>query len=91
MTELKKTKGVKPSEIEHRKLTQIEEMPKMTKDQFIDELEKRPPAEVKERTLIEETEANKDRLAGDQYGVSFDDLRPSEEEAILSQLVKYGD
>lgn len=91
MTELKKTKGVKPAEIEHRKLTQIEEMPKMTKDQFIDELEKRPPAEVKERTLIEETEANKDRLAGDQYGVSFDDLRPSEEEAILSQMVKYGD
>ena len=91
MTELKKTKGVKPAEIESRKLAQIEEMPKMTKDQFIDELEKRPPAEVKERTLIEETEANKDRLAGDQYGVSFNDLRPSEEEAILSQLVKYGD
>jgi hypothetical protein len=66
-------------------------MPKMTKDQFIDELEKRPPAEVSERALIEETEANKDRLAGDQYGVSFNDLRPSEEEAIFSQMVKYGD
>ena len=91
MTELKKTKGIKPAEIESRKLAQIEEMPKMTKDQFIDELEKRPPAEVSERTLIEETEANKDRLAGDQYGVSFNNLRPSEEEAILSQLVKYGD
>ena len=91
MTELKKTKGIKPAEIENRKLAQIEEMPKMSKDQFIDELEKRPPAELKERTLLEESEKNKDFLAGEQYGVSFDDLRADEEEAILSQLVKYGD
>jgi hypothetical protein len=91
MTELKKTKGIKPAEIENRKLAQIEEMPKMTKDQFIDELEKRPPADLKERTLIEESEKNKEFLAGEQYGVSFDDLRADEEEAILSQLVKYGD
>ena len=91
MTELKKTKGVKPNEIESRKLAQIEEMPKMTKDQFIDELEKRPPVDLKERTLIEESEKNKEFLAGEQYGVSFDDLRSDEEEAVLSQLVKYGD
>jgi hypothetical protein len=91
MTELKKTKGVKPTEIENRKLAQIEEMPKMTKDQFIDELEKRPPADLKERTLIEESEKNKEFLAGEQYGVSFDDLRADEEKAVLSQLVKYGD
>jgi hypothetical protein len=91
MTELKKTKGIKPAEIENRKLAQIEEMPKMTKDQFIDELEKRPPVDLKERTLIEESEKNKEFLAGEQYGVSFDDLRADEEEAILSQLVKYGD
>jgi hypothetical protein len=91
MTELKKTKGVKPNEIENRKLSQIEEMPKMTKDQFIDELEKRPPVDLKERTLIEESEKNKDFLAGEQYGVSFDDLRADEEKAVLSQLVKYDD
>ena len=91
MTELKKTKGIKPAEIENRKLAQIEEMPKMTKDQFIDELEKRPPADLKERTLIEESEKNKEFLAGEQYGVSFDDLRADEEKAVLSQLVKYGD
>jgi hypothetical protein len=91
MTELKKTKGVKPNEIENRKLAQIEEMPKMTKDQFIDELEKRPPVGLKERTLIEESEKNKEFLAGEQYGVSFDDLRANEEKAVLSQLVKYGD
>jgi len=91
MTELKKTKGVKPNEIENRKLAQIEAMPKMSKDQFIDELEKRPPVDLRERTLLEESEKNKDFLAREQYGESFDDLRADEEKDILDQMVKYGD
>lgn len=50
ITELKKAPGVKKAELEHRKLAEIEAMPKMTKEEFLAELEKRPPAKLEEIT-----------------------------------------
>lgn len=90
MTELKKTKGVKPTEIEQRKLAQIEEMPKMTKDQFIDELEKRPPVKVSESVLPEGTTSVKDEYAQDFYDKDYYDLSISQREYIDNMLAKYG-
>lgn len=50
VTELKKAPGVKKAELEHRRLAEIEQMPKMTKEEFLAELEKRPPAQLEEIT-----------------------------------------
>lgn len=54
MTELIKVKGVKPTEIKERGLQKIEAMPKMTKEQFLQELEKRPAPQVRETGYAEE-------------------------------------
>jgi hypothetical protein len=90
MTEVKKTKGVKPTEVESRKLAQIEDMPKMTKDQFIDELEKRPPVKVSESVLPEGTSSIKDEYAQDFYDKDYYDLGISQREYIDNMLAKYG-
>jgi hypothetical protein len=90
MTELKKTKGIKPAEIENRKLAQIEEMPKMTKDQFIDELEKRPPVDISESVLPEGTSSIKDKYAQDYYDRDYYELGTSQREYIDNMMAKYG-
>ena len=92
MTELKKTKGVKPTEIEHRKLEQIEAMPKMTKEQFLAELEKRPPADVSENVLEPRTSGLEDDIAeemfpGDYGSTAYRDLRPHQQ-AQVDEAVK---
>ena len=56
MTELKKTKGVKPAEIQDRGLQKIESMPKMTKDEFLSHLEENPPTDLKETAYSEDPE-----------------------------------
>jgi hypothetical protein len=90
MTELKKTKGIKPAEIENRKLAQIEEMPKMSKDQFIDELEKRPPVDISESVLPEGTSSIKDKYAQDYYDRDYYELGTSQREYIDNMMAKYG-
>jgi len=90
MTELKKTKGVKPNEIENRKLAQIEEMPKMTKDQFIDELEKRPPVKISETVLPEGTSSVKDEYAQSYFDQDYYDLDLRDREYIDNMMAKYG-
>lgn len=87
MTELKKTKGVKPTEIEHRKLEQIEAMPKMTKEQFLAELEKRPPADVSENVLEPKTKKMRDDIADELFPGGYDytnyrDLRPDQRQQV---------
>lgn len=88
MTELSKTKGVKPAEIEHRKLPQIEAMPKMTKEQFLAELEKRPPADVSETVLKPISDELRNEAADDIYGVSsWDRLDPMERQIVDESLI----
>lgn len=56
MRELEKTKGVKPAEIHHRKLDEIKSKPKMTKEEFVKEVQARPAAKVEEKVLREPTQ-----------------------------------
>ena len=100
MTELKKTKGVKPTEIEHRKLEQIEQLPKMTKEQFLAELEKRPPAEVSENVLEPKTKKMRDDIDEELFPGRYDytnyrDLRPDQrqqvDEVMATRTTAYGD
>jgi hypothetical protein len=63
MKELEKAKGVKPAEIQHRKLDEIKALPKMTKEGFLEELEKRPPAQLEEKVLGGKQEFDAKRLA----------------------------
>ena len=99
MTELKKTKGIKPAEIENRKLAQIEEMPKMTKDQFVKELEARPPVKLEEKVFGQpsqkEIDELADKLAYDKalesaryYGERGDDIDELAEENYLKTRLK---
>jgi hypothetical protein len=100
MTELKKTKGVKPAEIEHRKLEQVEQLPKMTKEQFLAELEKRPPAEVSENVLEPRTKKLKDDIAEELYPGRYDyttyrDLDTDQQQRVndvmATRTTAYGD
>ena len=76
MTELIKVKGVKPTEIKDRGLQKIETMPKMTKEQFLAELEKRPPPQVEEKVLRDPTKGEIEEHAHAlAYEDSFDELR----------------
>jgi hypothetical protein len=50
MTELSKTKGVKPAEIADRRLDVIRSEPKMTKDQLLKRLEQKPVPILREKT-----------------------------------------
>lgn len=92
MTELKKTKGVKPIEIEDRKLAQIEALPKMTKEQFLDELDKRPPVDVSESELkfTPPTERAKNEAAFDRYSLPYQYLRPHQREVVDELLSSEG-
>jgi len=51
MKELMGVSGVKPTELQERGLTEIMGMPKMTHDQFISELGKKPAPAVEEKVL----------------------------------------
>jgi len=92
MTELKKTKGVKPIEIEDRKLAQIEALPKMTKEQFLDELDKRPPVDVSESELkfTPPTQRAKNEAAFDRYSLPYESLRPHQREVVDELLSSEG-
>jgi prefoldin subunit 5 len=76
ITELKKAPGVKKAELEHRKLEQIEAMPKMTKEEFLAELEKRPPAKLEEITYSDNPQ---EQEYGDLYYQTIGHL-PREEQ-----------
>ena len=76
ITELKKAPGVKAVELEHRKLGQIEQMPKMTKEEFLAELQKRPPQQVEEKVISEPTKREiEDRAHEMAYDDAFQELR----------------
>ena len=56
MVEVAKTKGVKPTEIQTRGLQRIADLPKMSKEEFIKELEKSPAPNLRETHIGEYTE-----------------------------------
>lgn len=89
MTELRKVPGVKPAEIQHRKLERIEALPKMEKADFLKQLEENPPVNLDEMQFLEDTPQNRDLLADERFGTSFDELRPSEAEEIEDQMATY--
>jgi len=63
MVEVAKTKGVKPTEIKERKLQSIADLPKMSKDEFLKELEKNPPPMLRETVIGEPTDKEVRALA----------------------------
>jgi hypothetical protein len=89
MTELRKVPGVKPAEIQHRKLERIEALPKMEKADFLKQLEENPPVALDEMQFLEDTPQNRDLLADERFGTSFDELRSSEAEEIEDQMATY--
>ena len=89
MTELRKVPGVKPAEIQHRKLERIEALPKMEKADFLKQLEENPPVNLDEMQFLEDTPQNRDLLSDERFGTSFDELRPSEAEEIEDQMATY--
>jgi hypothetical protein len=56
MQELKGLGGIKQSEIDERKLGEVQGMPKMTHEQFVAELANRPMPAIQEKVLGEEPE-----------------------------------
>ena len=83
MVEVAKTKGVKPTEIQTRKLQSIADLPKMSKDEFIKELEKNPPPVLRETVLGELDDKAKfkeyQRIAEEEYGRSYGELDHNEQ------------
>ena len=76
MIEVLKKPGVKPTEIKERGLQKIETMPKMTKEEFLAELEKRPAPQVEEKILRDPTKQEiEDHAHSLAYEDSFDELR----------------
>lgn len=76
MIEVLKKPGVKPTEIKERGLQKIEAMPKMTKEEFLAELEKRPAPQVEEKVLRDPTKGEiEDHAHALAYEDSFDELR----------------
>lgn len=63
ITELSKVKGIKPTEIQTRKLERIIEMPKMTKEQFLEKLKELPPPTLRETVIGEPTDKEVRALA----------------------------
>jgi hypothetical protein len=88
MTEVVKTKGVKPTEIKERGLHKLEELPKMTKEEFIKELEKRPAAKIEEKVLKDQGEkfSELERMAEREYGEPFEDLHPDIQDQIEQEF-----
>lgn len=76
MIEVLKKPGVKPTEIKERGLQKIEAMPKMTKEQFLEELEKRPAPQVEEKVLKDPSLRDiEDRAHQLAYDDAYDELR----------------
>lgn len=92
MTELAKTKGVKPTEIKERGLQKIESMPKMTKEEFLAELEKRPAPQIKETVFGELDDKAKfqeyQRIAEEEYGRPYGEL-DHDQQMDVENLVDY--
>jgi hypothetical protein len=97
MAEVKAAPGIKATELKGRKLAEIEAMPKMTKEQFIKELEARPPVKIEEKVFgnpsQKEIDALADKLAYDKavenaryYGERGDDIDALAEENYLSNI-----
>jgi len=63
ITELSKIKGVKPIEIQARKLERIIEMPKMSKEEFLTKLKELPPPQLRETQIGEPTQKEVRELA----------------------------
>jgi hypothetical protein len=87
MKELMGTTGIKPTEINERGLTDIMGMPKMTHDQFMSELGKKPAPAIQEKVLgekpspedvIRRSNANARTFASD-YAESADTSQESRE------------
>lgn len=90
MTELKKVPGVKPAEIQHRKLEKIEALPKMEKADFLKQLEENPPAAVRESVKIQNTPENLEKLANENnFDRYFDELSDEDKEMIWNQTATY--
>jgi hypothetical protein len=83
MVEVAKTKGVKPTEIKERKLQSIADLPKMSKDEFIKELEKSPAPTLNETVLGELDDKAKfkeyQRIAEEEYGRPYGELDHDEQ------------
>lgn len=76
MIEVLKKPGVKPTEIKERGLAKIEAMPKMTKEEFLAELEKRPAPQVEEKVLKDPSLRDiEDRAHQLAYDDAYDELR----------------
>jgi len=97
MAEIKSTPGIKATELKGRKLADIEAMPKMTKDQFVKELEARPPVKIEEKVLgnpnQKEIDELADKLAYDKavesaryYAERGDDINELAEENYLFNI-----
>jgi hypothetical protein len=97
MAEIKASPGIKATELKGRKLAEIEALPKMTKDQFIKELEARPPVKIEEKVLGQpsqkEIDELADKLAYDKsvesaryYGEHGDDIDALAEENYLFNI-----
>jgi hypothetical protein len=90
MTELKKVPGVKPAEIQHRKLEKIEALPKMEKADFLKQLEENPPAAVRESVKIQNTPENLEKLTNENnFDRYFDELSDEDKEMIWNQTATY--
>ena len=82
MTELSKKPGVKKAELADRNLHEINELPKMTKDQFKAELDKRPVPKVSKKILSNDAEPlrivkhNPDSIIDDRHWVVDRDNEP---------------
>ena len=82
MTELSKKPGVKKAELADRNLHEINELPKMTKDQFKAELDKRPVPKVDKKILNNDAEPlwivkhNPDSIIDDRHWVVDRDNEP---------------
>jgi hypothetical protein len=63
ITELSKVKGIKPTEIQTRKLERIIEMPKMSKEEFLAKLKEFPPPQLRETQIGEPTQKEVRSLA----------------------------
>ena len=90
MTELKKVPGVKPAEIQHRKLERIEALPKMEKADFLKELEANPPVNLRENIKLERTPENLNKLVDENNLVDdYYDLPIDDREMIDRQTTAY--
>ena len=88
MVEVAKTKGVKPTEIKERKLQSIADLPKMSKDEFLKELEKSPAPTLNETVLGELDDKAKfkeyQRIAEEEYGRPYGELDHDEQVHVES-------